>query len=161
MSTGRWLVALAVSASSGIGATSPVDAQSSGGSSFQSKQAVGAIRVTETSILPDGKESSETYFIDASAHGIRPSSSAATNGDSSLPLETPDPPPGHTPSGVSRVTYDQTGGGYERTTIYARDWIPSISRWSPWRMIEDRLSECVPTTKCFGVLGKPSYTLRS
>ncbi|HUD41155.1 MAG TPA: hypothetical protein VMR06_04075 [Dokdonella sp.] len=156
MSTARWLFALVVSALSGIGSASQVDAQPGGSSGIQSKQAVGAIKVTEVSILPDGKESSETYYMDAAAHSFRSSSSVVTNGDGSLPPETPDPPPGNTPSGVSRVTYHQTGGGYERTTIYGRDWIPSASRWSPWRMIEDRLSECVPTTKCFGVLTHPS-----
>lgn len=157
MSTGGWWGALVVSAFTGIGTTFAVDAQSVESNGIQSKQAVAAIRVTETSMLPDGKESSDVYYIDASAHSFRSSSSSViANGDGSLPPETPDPPPGNTPSGVSRVTYYQTGGGYERTTIYGRDWIPSTSRWSPWRMIEDRLSECVPATKCFGVLTNPS-----
>lgn len=116
-----------------------------------------SIKVTEISILPDGREASTVHYVDASALSFQPPSGnqAIADGDGSSVPGTPDPPGGDTPSGVSRVTYYQTGGGYERTTVYERDWIPSAGTWSAWRLISDHLSQCIPISKCFGVVTNP------
>lgn len=112
-----------------------------------------SIKVTEVSILPDGREASIVHYVDASALSFQPplDNQAIADGDGSSVPSTPDSPGGDASSGVSRATYYQTGGGYERATVYERDWIPSAGTWSAWRLISDHPSQCIPISKCLDV----------